>query len=273
MSHGILKKCHGLPLAIITIESLLAGKSSKDQWEQVYSSIGSAFGHQGMRDILLLSYYDLPHHLKTCLLYLSMFPEDSKIYREELIWRWMAEGFITEVRGQSVDQVAESYFNELVNRSLIQPVGLKYDGQATACRVHDMVLELIVSLSADGNFASIVEEQSYNGGGHTIRRLSVQSKHVGDEVMQKIMDKWSQVRSISFYGLQEPGILHLKELYSLRVLVFDYGTLVNQHIKYIGSFFRLTFLRIDGRKVTELPEDIGECLLLQLTCCCHVSWL
>jgi hypothetical protein len=127
-----------------------------------------------------------------------------------------------------------------------------------------MVLELIVSLSADGNLASIVEEQSYNGGGHTIRRLSVQSKHVGGEVMQEIMDKWSQVRSVSFYGLQEQGILHLQELYSLRVLVFDYNShLGNQHVKHIGSFFRLTFLGINSSEVTELPECIGDLKYLQ----------
>lgn len=220
MSHGILKKCHGLPLAIITIASLLAGKSNRDEWEQVYNSISSAFSHQGMRDILLLSYYDLPHHLKTCLLYLSMFREDYEIYTEELIWRWVAKGFITKVKGQSADQVTENYFNELVNRSLIQPIYIQYDGRACACRVHDMVLELIVSLSKDGNFSSIVEDQSYKVGGHTIRRLSVQSEHLGDEVIQEIMDKWLQVRSISFYGLQEQGIPHLQELYSLRVLVF-----------------------------------------------------
>ena len=263
ISHRILEKCHGLPLAIITIASLLAGKSNKDQWEQVYNSINSAFSHQGMRDILLLSYYDLPCNLKTCLLYLSMYPEDHRIDREELTWRWIAEGFITEVRGQSVEQTAESYFNELVNRSLIQPINIQYDGKAEACRVHDIVLELIVSLSAEENFACIVEEKSYSGSGHKIRRLSVQTEHVGDEVMKKIMDKLSQVRSISFYGLQEQPISHLQELHHLRVLYFYYDVGCNQHIKCIGSLFQLKCLIISSYDVTELPEDIGNMRNLQ----------
>ncbi|XP_039839899.1 disease resistance protein RGA5-like isoform X1 [Panicum virgatum] len=264
ISHGILEKCHGLPLAIITVASLLAGKSNKHQWEQVYNSMSSAFSHQGMRDILLLSYYDLPHHLKTCLLYLSMFPEDYEIEREELIWRWIAEGFVTEVRGQTVDQIAENYFNELINRSLIQPVDIRYDGRAYACRVHDMVLDLIVLLSAEENFVSIVEGQSHNGGGRKIRRLSVQSKHVGGEVMQDIMDKCSQVRSISFYGCKELGIPHLQKLHSLRVLVSNYySPLGNEHIKFIGSMFQLKFLRISCLGITELPEEIGDLKHLQ----------
>jgi len=123
-----------------------------------------------------------------------MFPEDYEIEREELIWRWIAEGFVTEVRGQTVDQIAENYFNELINRSLIQPVDIRYDGRAYACRVHDMVLDLIVSLSAEENFVSIVEGQSYNGG-HKIRRISVQSKHVGDEVMQEMISGHMSVQS------------------------------------------------------------------------------
>ncbi|CAL5092876.1 unnamed protein product [Urochloa decumbens] len=260
MSDRILEKCHGFPLAINTIASLLVGKSNKDQWDKVCNSMSSSFSHQGMRDILLLSYYDLPHHLKTCLLYLIMFPEDSTIDREELIWRWIAEGFIAEVRGQTMDQVAESYFNELINRNLIQPTDIQYDGRAEACRVHDMVLELIVSLSAEENFASVVEGQRYNGVGRKIRRLSVQSGHVRDEVKREVREKWSQVRSISFYKSQEKGIPHLPELHSLRVLVCS-G--LWQPVKCIGTFFQLTYLGIHCYDITELPEDIGNLQHLQ----------
>uniref|UniRef100_A0A0E0RFT9 Uncharacterized protein n=1 Tax=Oryza rufipogon TaxID=4529 RepID=A0A0E0RFT9_ORYRU len=131
VSCGIIRKCHGLPLAIISVASLLVGKPNiVEQWEEVYNSIGSAFTQQGMTDILLLSYYDLPHYLKTCLLYLSMFPEDYMIEREVLIWRWIAEGFISKVKGLRLDQVAENYFNDLVNRSMIQPIDIQYDGRA-----------------------------------------------------------------------------------------------------------------------------------------------
>jgi hypothetical protein len=193
-----------------------------------------------------------------------MYAEDYRIDREELTWRWIAEGFITEVRGQTVEKVAESYFNELVNRSLIQPIDIQYDGTAKACLVHDMVLDLIVSVSAEENFSSIVEGQSFSGGDHKIRRLSVQFDHVGDELTQKIVDNWSQVRSISFYGLQDQIVSHLQELHHLRVLVlYDVNNLGNRHIKDIGSLFQLKFLFIRCSNVTELPEDIENLRYLQ----------
>ncbi|KAB8117164.1 hypothetical protein EE612_058844 [Oryza sativa] len=259
VSHGIISKCHGLPLAIISIASLLAGKSRlKEQWEQVYNSIGFAFSHQGIRDILLLSYYDLPINLKTCLLYLSVFPEDYKIHRKELIWRWIAEGFISEVKGQTLDQIADNYFNDLVNRSMIQPFDIKYDGRADACKLHDMVLDLIISLSTQENFTTIMEGQQYKCSSNKIRRLSVHSKYLEDEVMQEIMTNCSQVRSISFYKLQDQEISLLSTLNSLRVLAFNNSHhLGNKSIKYLGRFFQLTYLSIASRGITDLPEQIG----------------
>ena len=81
LSVDILKKCSGLPLAIISIASLLASKGNKmKSWEHIHKSLcsmsGAGLNLEGMRQILNLSYSNLPRHLKTCLLYLCMYPED-----------------------------------------------------------------------------------------------------------------------------------------------------------------------------------------------------
>jgi hypothetical protein len=126
----IIKKCGGVPLAIITTASLLASKPMcLEEWEKVNKSIGSGLGNSlhvdKMRKILGLSYNDLPFHLKTCLLSLSKYPEDHLIRKDVLVWSWIAEGFIKQETqgpgGQSLQEIAESYFNDLINRSLIQP--------------------------------------------------------------------------------------------------------------------------------------------------------
>jgi hypothetical protein len=80
ISNEILKKCGGLPLAITSLSSLLACKpKEKGVWEEVKRSIGSAMDKnqilQGMTNILSLNYNELPHNLRTYLLYLNIFPE------------------------------------------------------------------------------------------------------------------------------------------------------------------------------------------------------
>ena len=135
-----------------------------------------------MRKILLLSYYDLPSHLKTCLLYLSIFPEDYKINKDWLIWRWVAEGFVQQdqqqVAGdQSFLEIGESYFNEVLNSSLIQPANIidDLDGTPRSCRVHDIVLDLIISLSVEECFVTTVLG---DGMESKVRRLSLHTYYL-----------------------------------------------------------------------------------------------
>jgi hypothetical protein len=159
ISEKLVRKCGGVPLAIITIASLLAGKPTED-WPEVYNSIG--FGHgnnihvDNTRKILLFSYYDLPCHLRTCLLYLSIFPEDTEIDKDALIWKWAAEGFLHENYEMGLFVLGESCFNELINRSLIQPEKSSHEDTIYACRVHDLVLDMILSLSKEETFVTTV---------------------------------------------------------------------------------------------------------------------
>uniref|UniRef100_R7W810 Putative late blight resistance protein-R1A-6-like protein n=1 Tax=Aegilops tauschii TaxID=37682 RepID=R7W810_AEGTA len=121
----ILKTCGGLPLAIVSIASILASYRSAEgmeMWKRVSRSIGSQMeSHpnlEGMRRLITLSYDYLPHHLKACMMYLSMFPEDYVIAKDRLLYRWIVEGLVTEKRGLTLLEVAEEYFNELISRNM-----------------------------------------------------------------------------------------------------------------------------------------------------------
>ncbi|KAL7166630.1 hypothetical protein ACSBR2_037323 [Camellia fascicularis] len=123
LSESILRRCEGLPLAIVVISGLLVSKDqgSVDEWELVNRCLGAEVEVSYLKKILLLSYNDLPYYLKSCLLYLSSFPEDHLIDWMSTIRLWIAEGFV-EVKelGKTLEEVAEAYLYELLNRSLIQ---------------------------------------------------------------------------------------------------------------------------------------------------------
>ena len=145
-------------------------------WSRVSDSIGSQMeSHptldlEGMSRVITLSYDYLPHHLKACMMYLSIFPEDYVIAKDRLLYRWIAEGLVAEKQGLiTLFDVAEEYFNELISRNMIQQDKLEVKNTffpaeiAEACRVHDMMLEAMVSKSRDANFVTLVGRQYGRG--------------------------------------------------------------------------------------------------------------
>nr|UBY07323.1 NBS-LRR disease resistance protein [Dasypyrum villosum] len=264
VSNTILKKCGGLPLAIISISGLLANRPRvKEEWEKVKRSIGSDLNKsqslKGMENILSLSYNDLPPNLKTVLLHLSNFPEDYVIDRERLVRQWIAEGFISEERGRSCQEVAESYFYELINKSLVQPVDIGYDGKVHACRVHDMMLELIISKSIEENFITVVNgSQTIWGNSQcSIRRLSIQD--IDQEVASVLAKKdLSHVRSLIITA--SGCIRHLPSLTkfeTLRVLDFEgCSGLAEYDMNGMENLFQLKYLSLSRTGISELPSGI-----------------
>jgi disease resistance protein RPM1 len=169
-----LRKCDGIPLAIITMASLLVGKP-REEWSELYKYIGFGLKDNEQAEttmtIVSFSYYDLPSHLRSCLVYLSAFPEDSVILKDGLIWKWIAEGFVQEKQGLRLFDVGEGYFNDLVNRSMIEAES-NPDGSVYGCRIHDMVLDFIRLVSDKENFLTVSDRMD-DGRGTLIKPSTV----------------------------------------------------------------------------------------------------
>ncbi|XBI79174.1 hypothetical protein VPH35_088709 [Triticum aestivum] len=270
VSDEILKKCGGLPLAIITVASLLANKAStREEWLRIRNSLGSALEKdldmEEMKKILFLGYNDLPYHLKTCLLYLSIFPEDYVIKRDRLVRRWIAEGFIIVEGGQDLEEVGEGYFSDLINRSLIEPVEIQYDGRADACRVHDMILDLIISKSIEENFVTLSGDSKHNSLPYDkVHRLSL-NYHAQEHTMVPSNMVVSHVRSLTIFGCAEAEhMLSLSNFQSVRVLdIENREVLEHKYLEHISRLSQLKYLRLNVRRITALPEQLGELRNLQ----------
>ncbi|TVU50766.1 hypothetical protein EJB05_02155, partial [Eragrostis curvula] len=281
---NIIKRCGGMPLAIISIASVLTGYTSpgsKDKWETIYKSIGSQMESnptlEGMRQIVTLSYNHLPHELKACMMYLSLFPEDYEIDKYRLLCRWIAEGLVQEKRGLTLMEVAESYLDELVSRSMIElRVSLTDYWKRESCLVHDILLEVMVCKALESNFVSL------QGAGYAvmpcdrIRRLCI---HGGKDMMPKSVEQHKKktadqgiegidvehVRSLSMFQHNGQNLLNQLDKFTLLMVLDLEGSeeLRNHHMRYICRLYLLKFLSLRGTNISFVPPEIGNLEHLQ----------
>ncbi|XBH59694.1 hypothetical protein VPH35_114386 [Triticum aestivum] len=259
VTNKILKKCGGVPLAIITIASLLVGNQS-DDWSKVYDAIGFGNEHnaavQNTRKILSFSYYDLPSNMKTCLLYLSMFPEDCFIVKKLLIWRWVSEGFVPD----RSFELGEIYFNEFVNKSMILWIDPdEFDEAEGGCRVHDMVLDLIRTISEDVNFVTVHDMEQPGTCSRTertnrVRRLAVH----GRSLEHNSSIEMEHVRSFNAISCSGSWFPQLSIFKVLRVLVIENCVFPEgRSFEHLGKLVYLMYLGLVKTDANQLPEGMG----------------
>ncbi|CAI9095941.1 OLC1v1031986C1 [Oldenlandia corymbosa var. corymbosa] len=139
----IAKICKGLPLAVVAVADLLA-KSDKYAWEEIAKTesprILNDLVTQNM-GIFDSSYQHLPDHLKECFLYFGVCPKDEEISVGKLISLWIGEGFVHDVQSKSLEDVAEEYLMNLMERSLVIATKKSSNGKVKRCRVHGQVLD------------------------------------------------------------------------------------------------------------------------------------
>ncbi|KAL6897947.1 hypothetical protein ACP4OV_006906 [Aristida adscensionis] len=264
IAEDMLKKCKGVPLAITSIASLLASQGMDvEEWEKTRDSLGSEMEKSGtlewMRHVLSISYNDLSHDLKTCLLYLGIYPEDYAIDKSELVRRWIAEGFVRGKHGLDLEEVAESNFNELINRNMIQPSINKYD-EVSSCRVHDLMLDVIISKCTEENFMAVIDRRNNINGASQVRRISHQFNN-RDMAPVDGRVSLSQVRSYTSFPASD-YMAPLSKFEVMRVLALDNGNIISENselidLTAIDHLFLLRYLKVRAFRV-KLPKKFGK---------------
>uniref|UniRef100_A0A8R7R384 Disease resistance protein RPM1 n=2 Tax=Triticum urartu TaxID=4572 RepID=A0A8R7R384_TRIUA len=262
----ILRKCGGLPLAIIMVASLLASRPEKlDQLGFVQSSLGSNMRLQAhptmerfMEQLLNIRFDSLPHYLKTCLLYLSTCPEGYIFLKDDLVKQWLAEDLICAQLGKDMEEVAISYFDELVSMGLIQVMDINYSYDLLSYSVHHMVLDFITYKSIEENFITVVDySQTAMLLPDKVRRLSL---HFGSATYATTpaSTRLSQVRSLFFFGLFNcmPSLMVFKFLRVLNLRLWvDLGNM-SLDLTRISELFRLRYLHVTCSAIVKLPDQI-----------------
>lgn len=148
----IIEKCGGVPLAVNALARLLRFKK-EEYWMSVQESeLWQLKAYQNsVMPALKLSYHYLPSHLKRCLAFCSLFPKDHEIPGEKLISIWMAHGLILPDGGtRQVEDIGGEYFDDLLSLSFFQQVEEQEDGSAAVYKMHDLIHDLVITISGSG---------------------------------------------------------------------------------------------------------------------------
>nr|CAB3490313.1 unnamed protein product [Digitaria exilis] len=282
----ILSKCGGLPRVIATLARYLATRP-REALKQEMRHLSDKFMDElstnpefnSLRGLLVWMHSFLhacPQHLKTCMFYLSIFPQDVTIRRRRLVRRWTAEGYSKGTDSISMEKYREKLFDEVATLSIMQP-SLSHDGNVTGYRVNGFFREYIVSRPTEEKIffpveVSKLEEEHVRltiegTRPHLAARTTLDNDAItitDHEVVFESLD-FSRLRSLTLFELFLP--YHISDrMRVLRVLDLENTNLRDDDLQSIGRLpHRLKFLSLRGNDgISRLPESMGLSDMVQL---------
>ncbi|KAL5975430.1 hypothetical protein ACLOJK_019752 [Asimina triloba] len=138
----IVKKCKGVPLSIKVMAHEMNFRRTVADWHSVLDSGMMSSPRVADKNLppFLRSYYNLPPHLKQCFIYCSLFPKGAVLVKAKLVKLWIAQDFIRREGNREIEHIGTEYFDDLVERSMIQEVGIY--GKENRFQMHDLLHDL-----------------------------------------------------------------------------------------------------------------------------------
>ena len=263
----IVAKCKGLPLAVKSMGSLLYSKTDPREWEKILESEIWSFKDDEILPSLILSYQDLPLHLKQCFAYCSIFPKDHEFDKESLILLWMAEGLVQFPKSnERMVEVGEQYFDELLSKCFFQKSVTKESGFV----MHDLIHDLAHCISKE--FCIRFEEDEVPKNFETFRHALHFRSGIGGRTEFKSMEaiverKCERLRtSLQLTSIPLNRRFNLRTMLSkwryIRVLSLYYYNLIDLPDS-IGELKHLRYLDMSHTKIKKLPDSLCDLYNLQ----------
>ncbi|KAK1413335.1 hypothetical protein QVD17_35107 [Tagetes erecta] len=279
---GIVKKCDGLPLALIMLGRVLRTKPNDEDWEELLNNeIWNLQTENEILPSLRLSYYDLPSHLKQVFAYCSLFSKDYLFDKDELILLWMAEGFLNESHGnKSMERLGGEYFEELKSRSFFQ----HSPNEKPRYKMHDLINDLATSVAQDFFFRFDDKMEVYDRNEALEKSRCLSFIYEGYGLYKKLM-LFKRARRMRTF-LVIPAVCAkwtnlfistkvvvdlLPRIRFLRVLSLK-SCSISEIPQSIGSLKHIRYLNFSRTHITCLPEQVADLYNLQslLVCECFL---
>ena len=255
-------------------------KVEKGEWEEILES--ERWGWQNLEILpsLILSYHDLPLHLKRCFAYCSIFPKDHELDKEKLILLWMAEGFLRHSQSnRRMEEVGDLYFHELLSKSFFQ----RSVTQESCFVMHDLIHDLAQYIS--GEFCVRLEDDK-------VQKITEKAHHLfhfksAESIVFKKFESLTGVKCLRtfveletrelFYHTLNKRVWHdiLPKMRYLRVLSLR-GYLIRYLPDSIGKLIYLRYLDLSFTWIKKLPDLVCYLYNLQtmiLLCCNNLNEL
>ncbi|KAH0777208.1 hypothetical protein KY290_008619 [Solanum tuberosum] len=215
----IADKCKVLPLALKALAGILRGKSEVDEWRDILRSEiwELSICSNGILPALMLSYNDLPAHLKQCFAYCAIYPKDYQFCKDQVIHLWIANGLVQQFHS------GNQYFLELRSRSLFERVP-ESEWKPEGVLMHDLVNDL--AQIASSNLCIRLEE---NKGSHMLEQCRHMFYSIGQDEIKKLPDS-----ICALYNLETLLLSHCR---FLKELPLQMEKLINLHHLDISNTF------------------------------------
>jgi len=270
LAREMANKCGGLPLALVTVGSAMAGVESLEDWmvtrnmlrNSTWTTLDNTESHFR---ILKFSYNKLPNRAhKSCFLYCALYPEGFELDGEELIDRWIGEGFLDK-DGRSIYDMynqGKSIIEKLILSCLLEE-GI--DGwYRKVIKMHNVTRDMALWLARDEdkNKDKIVLQ------GEAFSMSEMDSKRLNVVERISIITTWDSEESWKIPTC--PNLitlcLNLKMKFDARALSLNFQSIKKLRVldlsrnrclknlsSEIGELINLEFLNLSRSNIFELP--------------------